>query len=180
MSTTARRPARRATLPLPDQVIALGFLEYRVFGRDPTEPLFPELIPQGAASCRGAPFSKRFTEYRRGVKAYAPLIDFHSFRANVSTEMANMSGLNMGWADEITGHVSKIRSSVRTLYTKGVLLNNLLNTLNRIRLPVDFGHLAYTGTRGEAAPGAREQIAEFTALAKREMQKKAGRRKQED
>ena len=117
-------------LPLPDSVLMLGFLEHRIYGRDPKEPLFPELIPQGPANARSAAFTGRFTEYRRKVGAYRPLVDFHSFRANLSTDLQNMPGLNPAWGDEITGHIAKVRESVRSLYSKGVLLNHLLNTLN--------------------------------------------------
>jgi hypothetical protein len=88
-----------------------------------------------------------------------------------------MPGLNLGWADEITGHISKIRASVRTQYTKGILLNNLLSTLNRIRIPADLTHLAYEGPRGQAADDAGAQIDLYTSLAEREMAKKVSRRR---
>ena len=112
-------------LPLPELVIAMGFLEFRVLGRDPQAPLFPELVPQGPSESRGAALTGRFTEYRRRTGLYAPRIDFHSFRANFITDLGNMPGLNAGWADELSGHDSQVRRSVRSLYTKGVLLNSL-------------------------------------------------------
>src|ERR1700693_3103803 len=34
-------------VPFADLVLGMGFLEQRVISRDPSEPLFPELLPQG-------------------------------------------------------------------------------------------------------------------------------------
>jgi hypothetical protein len=38
--------------PIPALLLDMGFLEYRYYGRQPDEPLFPELIPQGAETAR--------------------------------------------------------------------------------------------------------------------------------
>jgi hypothetical protein len=162
-------------LPLPGLLHALGFLEHRVLGRDPDEPLFPELIPQGPGASRAAAFSGRFTDYRRKVGVYRERVDFHSLRATLSTDLQNMEGLNLGWADEITGHVSPIRASVRTQYSNGVLLAHLLATLNRVSFPFHHAHLDYCGERGRPAADARETIARFRLLAEREMAKKSKR-----
>ncbi|EHP91897.1 DUF6538 domain-containing protein [Methylorubrum extorquens] len=162
-------------LPIPETLLRMGFLEHRYFGRDPKEPLFPELIPQGPGQRRSAAFSGWFTYYRTTIKCYKALVDFHSFRHNVSTDLQNMPGLNMGWADEITGHDSPIRASERQRYAKGVFMSHLKETLDRIEIGVDLTHLDYHGPRGVAAPGAAEERREFVALAERDMQLKATR-----
>lgn len=162
-------------LPIPEALLRMGFLEYRYFGRDQSDPLFPELIPQGPGQRRSAAFSGWFTYYRTAIKCYRKLVDFHSFRHNVSTDLQNMPGLNLGWADEITGHDSPIRASERQRYAKGVFMSHLKETLDRIDIGVDISHLEYCGPRGVAAPHAAKQRAEFVALAERDMQLKANR-----
>jgi integrase len=164
-------------VPLPELLLIMGFLEHRFYGRDLDEPLFPELLPQGVEGRRSASFSSWFTEYRRAVECYRLLVDFHSFRHNVSTDLENMPGLNLGWADEITGHVSDIRASERSRYAKGVYMRHLKDTLDRINLGVNLDHLAYDGDYGVAAPTAAADIATFTVRAVRDMAVKAGRRK---
>jgi hypothetical protein len=52
-------------VPLHELILRLGFLEHRYYGRQPNEPLFPELIPQGVEPRRSGAFSGRFTEYRK-------------------------------------------------------------------------------------------------------------------
>jgi integrase len=163
-------------LPIPELLLIMGFLEHRFYGRDPSEPLFPELLPQGVEGRRSGAFSGWFTEYRKTIDCYQLLVDFHSFRHNVSTDLENMEGLNLGWADEITGHESDIRTSERSRYNKGVYMRHLKATIDRIDIGVNLDHLAYEGKFGVAAPGARQDITMFTALAEREMELKARRK----
>ncbi|WP_181832500.1 hypothetical protein [Bosea caraganae] len=173
----SKTPESDRDLPIPEALLRMGFLEYRYWGRAPDEPLFPELIPQGVGNRRSAAFSGWFTEYRRGIDCYVLLVDFHSFRHNVSTDLSNMPGLNSGWADEITGHDSVVRSSERSRYTKGVLMAHLKETLDRVSIGVDLSHLVYEGPRGEPALGAADDLAMFVAIAERDMNAKAGRRR---
>lgn len=65
-------------IPIPEWLLIMGFLEHRFYGRDKTEPLFPELLPQGVEGRRSSSFSSWFTEYRRAVQCYRLLVDFHS------------------------------------------------------------------------------------------------------
>ncbi len=173
----SKTPESDRDLPIPEVLLRMGFMEYRCHGRQPDEPLFPELIPQGVGSRRSAAFSGWFTEYRRRIDCYVLLVDFHSFRHNVSTDLSNLPGLNTGWADEITGHDSFVRSSERSRYNKGIFMAHLKATLDRITIGVDLGHLFYEGPRGEPAPGAAEDIAMFVAVAERDMRAKASRRR---
>jgi integrase len=163
-------------VPVPTLLLDMGFIESRVLGRDPTEPLFPEFIPQGVGRSRGITLCKRFTEYRKRIGVYQKKVDFHSLRASLATDLENQLGLNPGWADEITGHDSAIRRSVRSLYTKGVRLSLLRDMLDKVRFRGDDRLPRYDGPRGVPAPGATGEIARYVALAEREMRKKAGRR----
>lgn len=163
-------------IPIPEWLLIMGFLEHRFYGRDKKEPLFPELLPQGVEGRRSTSFSSWFTEYRRAVECYKILVDFHSFRHNVSTDLQNMPGLNMGWADEITGHESEVRSSERSRYAKGVYMRHLKNTLDRIDIGVNLDHLAYDGEYGVAMPTAAADIVRFSERAVRDLAVKASRR----
>ena len=135
-------------LPLPQLILEMGFLEHRVFGRNSAEPLFPELIERGAGMTRGAAFSGRFADYRRKIGVYREKVDFHSLRATFATDIANLPDLNAGWGDELTGHTSPVRASVRTLYTKGVFLNNLKSVVDQIRFPGDDQFPRHHGPTG--------------------------------
>lgn len=166
-------------LPLPEALLIMGFLEQRFYGRAPDEPLFPELLPQGVGNRQSASFSSWFTEYRKTIDAYQLLVDFHSFRHNVATDLQNMQGLNLGWADEITGHESDIRASERSRYAKGVYMRHLKETLDRIDIGVNLDHLAYDGEFGVPDPQAANDIGRFTERAVRDMAVKESRRKKQ-
>lgn len=163
-------------IPLPDALLELGFLEFRYHGRETDEPLFPELLPQGPGKRRSAAFSGRFTDYRKAIDCYKKLVDFHSMRHNISTDLANLKDLNLGWADEITGHESAIRSSERSRYTKEIYVHNLKETIDRVDIGVDLSHLRYTGIKGVPVEGALAEIEVFRKKAERDMKAKENRR----
>ena len=184
----SKTPSSARDIPFPELVLDAGFLEYRFYGRAPDEPIFPELIAQGAEPRRSAPFSGRFTEFRKKVRVYREGVDFRAFRGNVETSLRNVEGVPAGWIDELIGHDSPIRRSEGARYTKGIFMVHLKRTIDRItigidpyspqqdRPAVDFSHLRYNGPRGVQAPGAAEEIKRYVALAEREMRKKAPRR----
>lgn len=62
-------------IPIPEWLLIMGFLEHRFYGRHKSEPLFPELLPQGVEGRRSSSFSSWFTEYRRAVECYQLLVD---------------------------------------------------------------------------------------------------------
>lgn len=159
-------------IPFADLVLDMGFLEQRVIGRDPDEPLFPELIPQGPGKRRSAAFSDRFSYYRRAIKVYRPRVDFHSFRGNVETDLKNTAGINAAWIDELIGHESIVRRSEGDRYTKKIRLPILRRLVNSISIAADLGHLRCSGVRGMPAPDRDLTLARFTGLAEREMEKK--------
>jgi len=164
-------------VPVPDLLLEAGFLEYRVLGRNPEEPLFPELIEQGPGSRRSAAFSGKFTTLRMNSGCYLPKVDFHSFRGNVETALKNAPGIKESWIDELIGHESPIRRSEGSRYTKAIWLPILRRCVNTISINADLSHLKYSGPRNEPAPGRDRELARYVALAEREMKKKASRKK---
>ena len=162
-------------VPLAGLVLGMGFLEQRVIGRDPSEPLFPELLPQGPGKRRSAAFTDRFSYYRRAIKIYQPRIDFHSFRGNVETDLKNMAGISLAWIDELIGHESIVRRSEGERYTKRILLPILRRLVNSIQINADLSHLRFTGVPGVAAPERDAELKLFVALAEKEMAKKVKR-----
>jgi hypothetical protein len=164
-------------VPIPDLILDAGFLEYRVIGRDPDAPLFPELIPQGPGQRRSAAFTGKFTYLRQITQCYLPKIDFHSYRGDVETDLKNTSGINSAWIDELIGHESIIRRSEGDRYTKKILLPILRRCVNIIKIEANLTHLKYTGPHNVAAPGRDRDLARYVALAEREMRKKASRKR---
>jgi porphobilinogen deaminase len=143
-----------------------------VIGRDPDQPLFPELIPQGTGMRRSAAFTGRFAHYKQKTKIRRPRMDFHSFRGNVETDLKNLPSTNQAWIDELIGHESTIRRSEGERYTKQNILPILQRLVNSIRINADLSHLEYAGEFGVAAPNRDHELTRFVALAEREMKKK--------
>jgi integrase len=174
--TDSKTTSSTRDVPIPRLLLDLGFLEHRVIGREPTEPLFPELTPQGTAQRRSTSFSKRYGTYRKLIKVNQPKIDFHSYRSNVETELKNISGVNSAWIDELLGHESSARKSEGDRYTKLIYQEILWDTINKVTFPVDMSHLYYDGKRGYQAPGALKQISVYAKHANQEINKKKGKK----
>jgi hypothetical protein len=150
----SKTPTSARDVPFPDLILQMGFLEYRYYGRAPEEPLFPELIPQGAHPRRSNSFSGKFTEYRKKIKVYREGVDFRSFRGNVETELQNVEGINAGWIDELIGHDSPIRRSEGARYTKSIYMANLKRTIDRASIGVELPVAChYSGPRGGQPAG---------------------------
>jgi len=164
-------------VPIHWLILELGFLEHRYHGRPETEPLFPELIPQGVEPRRSGSFSGRFTDYRKKIKIMRPGVDFRSYRGNVETSLRNTDGVNAGWIDELIGHDSQVRRSEGARYTKSIFMANLKRTVDKVAIGVDLSKLYYSGPRGVQAAESGDDIARYLALAQREMNKKSARRR---
>lgn len=163
-------------VPFAELSLDMGFLEQRVYGRDPDEPLFPELLPQGYGLRRSAAFTDRFSYYRRGAKIYRPRVDFHSYRGNVETDLKNHKpALSPAWIDELIGHESKFRRSEGDRYTKKIYLPILKGMVDSISIAADLSHLNYAGVRGKPDPSRDRELGMFVALAEKEMAKKRPR-----
>jgi porphobilinogen deaminase len=136
-------------------------LNTATYGRSPDEPLFPELIAQGAEPRRSSAFSGRFTDYRKKTKTYRPGVDFRSYRGNVETTLRNVADVNAGWVDELIGHDSPIRRSEGARYTKSIFMANLKRTIDKITISADLSKLYYTHQQGVCAPGTAEEIVRY-------------------
>jgi hypothetical protein len=163
-------------VPVPDLLLGMGFLEYRVIGRDAAAPLFPDLIPQGPGLRRSAAYSGKFTTLRKSSGCYFERIDFHSYRGGVETALQNADGIKESWIDELIGHESDARKGEGRRYTKAIWLPILRRCVNLIRIDADLSHLKYNGPQGRPAPGRDQEIQRYVTLASREMNKKLARR----
>ena len=99
-------------------------------------------------------------------------------RGNFSTAISNVPGMNLGFADELTGHHSETRKSERDRYTKLIYIENLKSAIEAVPVPVDLSGLYYDGPRGVPAPNAAKIISEAVGLAESEKRKAVKRRPQ--
>ena len=134
-------------VPLHDDLIALGFLTDRVEGRAPDDLLFRELRGQDNF---GDKLGKMFTRYRKNLNVYQHLLDMHSFRHTVSTQLTR-AGVSQAHAEEITGHRSEARRTAFARYDKKATLRILKDAVDTLVLPVDLALLIGAASR----PGAK-------------------------
>jgi hypothetical protein len=78
---------------------------------------------------------------------------------------------------ELIGHESTYRRSEGDRYTKEIYLPNLRRLFNSITINADLSHLRYKGQKGIKALGRDKELELFTALAEKELRKKAPRRR---
>lgn len=127
-------------VPLHQTLLDIGIIEDLVAGRKNQEYLFPDLKPSAIHDKRGDPFTKWFTPYRKKFKLYDPKIVFHSFRHSVGTLLSNVP-VHEPWIEEITGHESEQRRSELRRYNKGILLQNLKQSIDQLDYGLDLSHL---------------------------------------
>ena len=117
-------------IPLHDQLIDLGFLEY--VKRRKRGNLFPELAP--TASNKNTPFGDKIDYlFRKVVKMQVSepaKKTFHSFRHYVADVLNNDPDVKDGFRDDLLGHEGK--SMVTTTYGSGTKIQNLQWTVNRL------------------------------------------------
>ena len=135
------------------------------------------MLAQGAGDRHSEAFSNRFTYHRQKIGAYENLTDTHSFRHNVTTQLANAPGVSAGWIDEITDNASEARTSESTRYTKLIYLKILKFALDQVTIPVDLSYLRFAGPRGAAISGGQAEIQRFADLAQQEMRKKSEKKR---
>jgi integrase len=94
-------------VPIHSAIIRLGFLEFAA--KAGPELLFPRLRPGGRDNKLSFEYTQDFSQYRKKVGVYEKLMDFHSFRHNVTTKMRDEGGRDFLEIDQITGHDSRER-----------------------------------------------------------------------
>lgn len=94
-------------VPIHSAIIKLGFLEFAA--KAGPNLIFLRMQPGGRDNKLGYDYTQDFTDYRRRIGAYEKLMDFHSFRHNVTTKMRDEGSRDFLEIDQITGHDSKER-----------------------------------------------------------------------
>ncbi len=141
-----KRGTSRRRVPLHDNIIALGFLDEVVHGRDPEELLFPELSPNAKGSYSDY-VGKRVSRMVDSLEIKLVRVDdseadgaIHPFRHHGITQLENL-GVQGGIIDALTGHSSKDRKSQRSRYTDEIYLSVLQETVNLLPIPIDVEEL---------------------------------------
>lgn len=110
--------ASERIVPIHSAMLKLGFLDLANSAKGGR--LFPYMIAGGRDGKYSYFYTAQFTQYRRKIGVYKHLMDFHSFRVNVTSKMIR-AGATILQADEITGHDSQMRKDLKE--TKSVTLN---------------------------------------------------------
>jgi hypothetical protein len=128
--------------PLHRKFMHMGFLENKVFGREPEDHLFPELSNENAAF--GVSIGKRFGNYMDSLefseKAFVDDLSLQAMRHTVRTLLDNTSA-KKSFVDELLGHESEERRSEARRYRKEVYLQNLKVTIDLLELPINVERL---------------------------------------
>lgn len=130
-------------IPVHAELIEMGLLEYRDAAiKAGTYLLFPlyETDTSPDASSFTESFTRWFREYRKGIKDFEKLRDFHSFRANFATNLQRKAKVNPGFVRAMQGHADPEIAAVR--YFKGLRPVDTKGTLDLLRYEgVSFEHL---------------------------------------
>jgi integrase len=123
-------------VPIHSALIKIGLLRY--LDGLPEGQLFPGLAPGGPDGKHSWYFTRRYTEYRRGVRVDRPRISFHSFRKNVTTTLDN-AGIHQADVAALIGHG---RGFTFDTYSRGLELERLAGIVAKIEYPgLDLTHL---------------------------------------
>ena len=117
-------------VPLHLELQRLGFLNYvEKTAPNPADKVFPQLRPGGPDGKFGYFFTKWWTQYRKDIKVYGKGLDYHSFRAGVTTKLA-AAGVSLEVRNELLGHEGK--SVDEQTYLKGFPLRVLADAINLV------------------------------------------------
>jgi site-specific recombinase XerD len=120
-------------VPLHSELHRLGFLDYvEKTAPNATDRIFPQLQPGGPDKKLGYFFTKWWTTYRKDVGVYEKGLDYHSFRAGVTTKLAT-AGVSLEVRNELLGHEGK--SVDEQTYLKGFPLSVLAQAINLVLWP---------------------------------------------
>ena len=123
-------------VPLPKDLLDLGFIEARVQGRDPEARLFPEAVSYSEIGKHGGPYGKWFLNFRVSVGVDSSELDFHACRHTVITRLIG-AGVPEAHVEELCGHEGEERRSELSTYRHGVLLRTLKAAIDRLVIPLD-------------------------------------------
>jgi integrase len=120
-------------VPLHHELMRLGFLEY-VEKAAPIQMIvyFRKLRPGGADQKLGYYFTKWWSRYRKDIGVYEKRLEDHSFRASVTTKLAE-AGVSLEVRNELLGHEGK--STDERNYQKGFSLKFLADAIGKVSWP---------------------------------------------
>jgi integrase len=161
-----KNPESKRWVPVPDNILKLGFIEHRVAGRNPDEMLFPELYAS-SDNRYGDKLGQQFLEYRKNhdkhqqallksgdefVPLYEHLLDLHSLRHTFVTLLFR-AGVPDAHIQQLIGHKSVARdipfgtdehltnahnSETTRIYNKGSTLPILKSAMDKLDLGIDI------------------------------------------
>jgi integrase len=135
-ATNVKEAASRRVIPFHRDLIDLGFMEDRVDGRLPEEWVFPEIRAQNALEKRSAPFVRFFERCRKRLGIGKTL---HELRNTFITQAhRKVPGDKSAHAEAITGHASKLRSTVFLKYSDDWAAVELKPFVDLVELPIDI------------------------------------------
>jgi site-specific recombinase XerD len=125
-------------VPIHRAVQQMGFLQYvEQIAPNPSDLIFPQLLPGGPDRKLGFYFTKWWTDYRKEVGLYDPKLNYHSFRHNVTTKLA-AAAVPLEIRNELLGREGK--SIDERIYLKRLPLKMLADAINQIHWP-ELKHL---------------------------------------
>jgi integrase len=122
-----------ATSAAPPRAYALRiFGVRREGGTNPDDRVFRKLRPGGADQKLGYYFTKWWSRYRKDIGVYEKRLEDHSFRASVTTKLAE-AGVSLEVRNELLGHEGK--STDERNYQKGFSLKFLADAIGKVSWP---------------------------------------------
>jgi len=137
-------------IPLHRTLIELGFLEARVFGRDPEERLFPEAESTAEIARDAGPFGKWFLRLRRHLGITDPAADWHAARTTVINLLAE-AGVGSSIIEALVGHEGQDRRTELETYRRPMRLEILKEAIDKLDMPIDVAALTAAVERSDAS-----------------------------
>jgi len=142
-----KTPWSRRYVPLHRDMLALGFLDEMVSGRNTNEMLFAELTRSQANNVFGDAIGKRVARIMHSAGMQVIRRDgsesdgvYHPFRHRLRTMLVNLN-VNEAIIDSITGHSPKRKGGQQARYTDAVHIPVLKQFLDQVTLPYDIAAL---------------------------------------
>jgi integrase len=131
----------RRLVPVHSTLIGLGLLDFLKLRRKTSSRLFPEeaRTEQGKFDAYG----KRFANFRKKtgvIAAEGAMLDFHSFRHTVRTQLTEAS-VGESLIDDIIGHASTSGSIGRRIYTHTQLIPQKKEAIEKITYDLEFSQI---------------------------------------
>jgi site-specific recombinase XerC len=138
-SKQVKNQQSKRRVPIHRAVLQMGFLQYvEQTAPNPGDLIFPLLLPGGPDQKRGYHFTKWWSRYRKDIDLYNRKLNYHSFRHNVTTKLAE-AGVALELRNELLGREGK--SIDERIYLKRLPLQQLADAIDKIEWP-ELRHLS--------------------------------------